>query len=100
MPLWIRKAAESFIVEGASGVALAYACFGEDPGRRRLVNRLSDADAKAVTQTIVRVLTVAAKSTTKILSKWRDDQFTAWGAPEKGASHSNGAAHAEHRLHS
>jgi hypothetical protein len=34
LPLRIRKAAESFAVEDANGVALAYVYFQEDPGRR------------------------------------------------------------------
>ncbi|MGD9545178.1 MAG: hypothetical protein AB7F41_02800 [Methylocystis sp.] len=62
LQLRIRKAAE-FVVEDAGGVALAYVYFEEDPGRRRLVNRLSTADAKAVTQTIARALTVSTEST-------------------------------------
>ena len=99
LPLRIRKTGKSFAVEDASCVALACVYFEEDPSRRGL-NRLQSADAKAATQTIARALTVAAKSTTKILSYWRDDRFAAWGAPERGASHSNGVAHAEHRLHS
>jgi hypothetical protein len=61
LPLRIRKAAESFVVEDAGGVALAYVYFEEDPGRRGLVNRLSGAGAKAVAQTIARALTAEAK---------------------------------------
>jgi hypothetical protein len=61
LPLRIRKAAESFVVEDAGGVALAYVYFEEDPGRRGLVNRLSGADAKAVAQTIARALTTDSK---------------------------------------
>jgi hypothetical protein len=57
LPLRIRKAAESFVVEDAGGVALAYVYFEEDPSRRGLVNRLSGADAKVVAQTIARALT-------------------------------------------
>ncbi|MGD9657108.1 MAG: hypothetical protein AB7U61_05620 [Methylocystis sp.] len=48
LPLRIRKAAESFIVEDAGGGALAYVYFEDEPTRRSLVNRLSGADAKAV----------------------------------------------------
>jgi hypothetical protein len=61
LPLRIRKAAESFVVEDA-GVSLAYVYFEEDSSRRGLVNRLSSADAKAVAQTIARALTAEAKS--------------------------------------
>jgi hypothetical protein len=43
LPLHIRKAAESFVVEDANGAALAYVYFEEDPSRRELVNRLSGA---------------------------------------------------------
>jgi hypothetical protein len=57
LPLRIRKAAESYIVEDTGGVALAYVYFEEDPGRRGLVNHLSGTDAKAVAQTIARALT-------------------------------------------
>lgn len=46
LPLQIRKAAESFVVEDVGGLALVYVYFAEDPGRRRLVSRLSGADAK------------------------------------------------------
>ncbi|QGM95460.1 hypothetical protein F7D13_16230 [Methylocystis rosea] len=46
LPLRIRKAAESFVVEDAGGLALVYVYFKEDPSRQRLVNRLSGADAK------------------------------------------------------
>jgi hypothetical protein len=46
LPLRIRKAAESYVVEDASGVALAYVYFDEDRGRQRLVNRLSGSDPK------------------------------------------------------
>ncbi|HEY8126229.1 MAG TPA: hypothetical protein VIF88_12525 [Methylocystis sp.] len=60
LPLRVRKAAEAFVVEDASGVALAYVYFEEDPSRRGLVNRLSGADAKAVAQTIARALTAEA----------------------------------------
>jgi hypothetical protein len=60
LPLRIRKAAESFVVEDAGGVALAYVYFEEDPSRRGLVSRLSGTDAKAVAQTIARALTEAA----------------------------------------
>lgn len=56
LPLRIRKAAESFVVEDANGVALAYVYFEEDPSRRGLVNRLSGAGAKAVAQTIAHAL--------------------------------------------
>ena len=62
LPLRIRKSGESFAVEDANGVALAYVYFEDDPSRRGLVNRLSGADAKAVAQTIARALTVATKS--------------------------------------
>jgi 2C-methyl-D-erythritol 2,4-cyclodiphosphate synthase len=99
LPLRISKTGESFAVEDASCVALACVYFEEDP-RRRGLNRHFSADAKVVTHTIARALMVAAKSITKILSKWRDDRFAAWGAPERGASHLIGVAHAEHRLHS
>ena len=61
LPLRIRKAAESFVVEDANGVALAYVYFEADPGRRGLVNRLSCLDAKVVAQTIARALTAEAK---------------------------------------
>lgn len=47
-PLRIRKSGESYIVEDANGVALAYVYFEDGPSRRGLVNRLSGADAKAV----------------------------------------------------
>jgi hypothetical protein len=47
LPLRIRKAAESFVVEDAGGVALAYVYFEEDPSRRGLVNRLAGTDARA-----------------------------------------------------
>ncbi|AZG76338.1 hypothetical protein [Methylocystis rosea] len=60
MPLRIRKSAESFAVEDAGGVALAYVYFEEDPGQRGLVNRLSGVDAKAVAQAIARALTAEA----------------------------------------
>ncbi len=60
-PLRIRNAAESFVVEDAGGVALAFVYFEDDPSRRGLVNRLSGADAKAVAQTIARALTAEAK---------------------------------------
>ncbi|TLG71833.1 hypothetical protein [Methylocystis sp. B8] len=56
-PLRIRKSGESYIVEDANGIALAYVYFEDEPTRRALVNRLSDADAKAVAQTIARALT-------------------------------------------
>ena len=46
LPLRIRNAAESFVVEDAGGVALVYVYLGEHPSRQRLVNRLSGADAK------------------------------------------------------
>lgn len=62
LPLRIRHAAESFVVEDANGVALAYVYFEEDPSRRGLVNRLSGADAKAVAQTIARALTMKSES--------------------------------------
>jgi hypothetical protein len=45
-PLRIRKGAESFVVEDAGGVALAYVYFDEDRSRQRLVNRLSGSDPK------------------------------------------------------
>jgi hypothetical protein len=60
-PIRIRKAAESFVVEDANGVVLAYVYFEDEPTRRALVNRLSGADAKAVAQTIARALTVEAE---------------------------------------
>jgi hypothetical protein len=64
LPLRIRKAAESFVVEDAGGgVALAYVYFEEDPSRRRLVGRLSGADSKAVAQTIAGALTARAYGT-------------------------------------
>lgn len=63
LPLRIRKSGESFAVEDAGGVALAFVYFEEDPGRRRLANRLSGADAKAVAQTIARALTEAVLPT-------------------------------------
>jgi hypothetical protein len=59
-PLRIRKSGESFAVEDANGVALAYVYFEEHPSRRGLVNRLSGADAKVVAQKIARALTEAA----------------------------------------
>ncbi|WP_018408459.1 hypothetical protein [Methylocystis rosea] len=59
LPLRIRRSGESFAVEDASGVAIAYVYFEEDPSRRGLVSRLSGADAKAVAQTIARALTAA-----------------------------------------
>jgi hypothetical protein len=64
LPLRIRKSGESFAVEDANGVALAYVYFEEDPSRCGLVNRLSGADAKAVAQTIARALTADSKSNT------------------------------------
>jgi hypothetical protein len=39
LPLRIRKSGESFAVEDANGVALAYVYFEDDPSRRGL-NRL------------------------------------------------------------
>jgi hypothetical protein len=46
LPLRLRKAAESFVIEDVGGVALVYVYFAEDPSRQRLVSRLSGADAK------------------------------------------------------
>jgi hypothetical protein len=46
LPLRIRKAAESFVVEDAGGVALAYVYFDEDRGRQGLINWLSGSDPK------------------------------------------------------
>ncbi|WP_018408444.1 hypothetical protein [Methylocystis rosea] len=46
LPLRIRHAAESFVVEDVGGLALVYVYFEEDPSWQRLVNRLSGADAK------------------------------------------------------
>ncbi len=54
MPLRIRKSGESYAVEDANGVALAYVYFEDDPSRRGLVNRLSGTDAKAVVSSISR----------------------------------------------
>ena len=62
LPLRIRKTGESFAVEDANGVALAYVYFEDDPSRRGLVNRLSGDEAKAVAQTIARALTAEAES--------------------------------------
>jgi hypothetical protein len=45
LPLRLRKAAESFVIEDVGGVALVYV-YLEDPSRQRLVNRLSGANAK------------------------------------------------------
>ncbi|MGD9657397.1 MAG: hypothetical protein AB7U61_07110 [Methylocystis sp.] len=50
-PLRIRRAAESFVVEDAHGKALAYVYFEDEPSGRKLVNRLSGADAKAAALT-------------------------------------------------
>ncbi|MGD9540635.1 hypothetical protein [Methylocystis sp.] len=61
LPLRIRKSGESFAVEDANGIALAYVYFEDEPTRRALVNRLSGADAKVVAQTIARALTVEAE---------------------------------------
>ncbi len=61
LPLRIRKSGESFIVEAAGGIALAYVYFEDEPTRRGLVRRLSAKDAKRVAQTIARALTAAAK---------------------------------------
>jgi len=66
LPLRIRKSGESFAVEDANGVALAYVYFEGDPSRRGLVNRLSGADAKAVAQTIARALTADSKSSMRL----------------------------------
>lgn len=59
-PLLICKSGESYIVEDANGIALAYVDFENEPIRRGLINRLSGADAKAVAQTIAAALTDAA----------------------------------------
>ncbi|WP_292529490.1 hypothetical protein [Methylocystis sp.] len=53
---------ESFAIEDANGVALAYVYFEGEPTRRGLVKRLPARDAKHVAQTIARALTEAAKS--------------------------------------
>jgi hypothetical protein len=60
-PIRIRKAAESFAVEDANGIALAYVYFEDEPTRRALVNRLCSANAKSVAQTIARALTAKAE---------------------------------------
>ncbi len=60
LPLRIRQSGESFVVEDVGGVALAYVYFEDEPTRRGLVKRLSQADAKRVAQTIARALTGAA----------------------------------------
>ncbi|MBG0801256.1 hypothetical protein IYW40_07135 [Methylocystis sp. H4A] len=65
LPLRIRRTSESFAVEDANGVALAYVYFEDDPGRRGLVNRLSGGDAKVVAQTIARALTAEASRVAK-----------------------------------
>jgi hypothetical protein len=46
LPLRLRTAAESFVVEDVGGVALVYVYFAEDPSRQRLVSRLSGENAK------------------------------------------------------
>ncbi len=56
LPLRIRKHDESFAVEDTNGIALAYVYFEDEPTRRALVKRLSDADAKAIAQAIARAL--------------------------------------------
>jgi hypothetical protein len=60
-PLRIRRGAESYVVEDACGVALAYFYFEDEPTRRRLVKRLTSDEAKTVVQTIARALTEAIK---------------------------------------
>ncbi|MFO1103146.1 MAG: hypothetical protein U1E20_09620 [Methylocystis sp.] len=55
-PIRTRKAADSFVVEDANGIALADVYFEDDSTRRGLVNRLSGADAKAGAQNIARAL--------------------------------------------
>ena len=57
LPLRIRKHDESFVVEDANGMALAYVYFEDEPTRRALVKRLSSADARAIAQAIARALT-------------------------------------------
>ncbi len=61
LPLRIRKAAESFVVEDAGGVALAHVYFEDDPSRRGLVKRLSGEEAGG-SAVIARALTEAAES--------------------------------------
>lgn len=46
LPLSIRKSGESFVVADASGVALAYVYFEDEPTRRGLVKRLCGEDAR------------------------------------------------------
>ncbi|TLG77814.1 hypothetical protein [Methylocystis sp. B8] len=60
-PLRIRKSGESYFVEDAHRITLAYVYFEDEPTRRGLVNRLSSEDAKALVQTIARALTAEAE---------------------------------------
>jgi hypothetical protein len=57
MPLRILQRGESFIVEDAGGIRLAYVYFEDEPTRRALVRRLRRDDAKAIAQAIARALT-------------------------------------------
>ena len=61
LPLCIRKRDESFVVEDASGVALAFVYFEDEPTRRALVKRVPSADARTIAQAIARALTAEAE---------------------------------------
>ncbi len=57
LPLKIRQAAECFIVEDATGQALAYVYFEDLESRRIAMRRITKTDALKVAQITARALT-------------------------------------------
>jgi hypothetical protein len=54
-PWKIVERGESFVVEDAAGVTLAYVYFEDEPTRRRFSKRLSKDDARKLTEQILRL---------------------------------------------
>lgn len=61
LPLKIRRSAESFAVEDASGRALSYVYFDDGGSLPRSLRRPTDAEAREIAQIIARALTDAAE---------------------------------------
>jgi hypothetical protein len=55
-PFRLRRNAESFGIQDSAGRELAYVYFENEPGRRSITRRLTEADALEVARTLARSL--------------------------------------------
>jgi hypothetical protein len=54
-PWTVEERGESFVIEDAAGIALAYVYFEDEPTRRRFAKRLSKDEARKMAQQILRL---------------------------------------------